>query len=138
VLAQRLVRVICRHCREPRAPAELDALRRQMGAELPEVLYYGAGCRECLGTGFRGRTAIIEMMQMTDEIRGMLLERASAGDMRKVAMRNGMRSLREDGWRHVREGNTTIEEVLRVTKDESLDTRAAMAAVEQVAHEEKV
>jgi len=135
VLAQRLVRVICKHCREPRAPAELDALRTQMGAELPDVLYYGAGCRECLGTGFRGRTAIIEMMVMTEEIRGLLLDRASAGEMRKVAVRNGMRSLRDDGWRHVRQGHTTIEEVMRVTKDERLDARVAQAAVEQVAHE---
>jgi type II secretion system protein E len=135
VLAQRLVRVICKHCREPRAPAELDALRDQLGAELPPVLYYGAGCRECLGTGFRGRTAIIEMMVMTEEIRGMLMEHASAGDMRKVAMRNGMRSLRDDGWRHVREGDTTIEEVMRATKDERLDSRAALAAAERIAHE---
>ncbi len=135
VLAQRLVRVICKHCREPLAPAELDALRTQMGAELPDVLYYGAGCRECQGTGYRGRTAIFEMMVMTEEIRSLLLERASVGEMRQVAARNGMRSLREDGWRHVREGHTTLEEVLRVTKDERLSSRTAQAAVEQAAHE---
>jgi type II secretion system protein E len=133
VLAQRLVRVICRHCREPRDPADVDLLRTKLGAEVPDVLYYGKGCRECLGTGYRGRTAIIEMMVMNEEIRGLLLDRASAGEIRRAATRNGMRSLREDGWRHVCEGRTTVEEVLRVTKDEQLNGRAA--TMEQRAHE---
>ena len=135
VLAQRLVRVICKHCAEPLPGADIQALRRQFGPEVPDVLYHGRGCRECLGTGFRGRTAIIEMMLMTEEIRSMLLDRASSGEIRKAAMRDGMRTLRDDGWRHVREGHTTIEEIVRATKDERLNGRTSVPAVEVAAHE---
>jgi len=120
VLAQRLVRVICDYCREEYVPQDIDVLREDLGGEFPEVLHRGKGCRECQGTGYRGRTAIMELMLVTDGVRGLILERASAGEIRKHAMGQGMRTLREDGWRHVREGRTTIEEVLRETKDERL------------------
>jgi general secretion pathway protein E/type IV pilus assembly protein PilB len=118
VLAQRLVRLICNNCRESFVPEDMGTLAEEFADDPPRVLYRGVGCRECLGTGYRGRTGIFETMLVTGTIRGMILERASAGQIRKVAAQEGMKSLREDGWRLVRSGRTTLEEVLRVTKDE--------------------
>jgi type II secretory ATPase GspE/PulE/Tfp pilus assembly ATPase PilB-like protein len=118
VLAQRLVRLICASCREAFAPSEQDLGAWNLGAAAPKVIYRGKGCRQCQGTGYHGRTGIFEVMPINEDIRGMILERNSAGEIRKVAAQQGMRSLREDGWRLVEEGRTTVEEVLRVTKDE--------------------
>jgi type II secretory ATPase GspE/PulE/Tfp pilus assembly ATPase PilB-like protein len=118
VVAQRLVRVICPHCKEPMPTADLDALRAEYGLQVPEMVYRGRGCRQCMGTGYRGRQGVFEMMPVTEEIRGLILERSSAGAMRKVAIEQGMQSLRDDGWRLVREGRTTIDEIVRSTKDE--------------------
>jgi general secretion pathway protein E/type IV pilus assembly protein PilB len=119
VLAQRLVRLICPGCRRPVPTPDGAAIRRELGKSVPEVLYSGAGCRACQGTGYHGRSGIFELMIVTEEIRAMILERASSGEIRKVAQAQGMHSLRDDGWRHVIAGTTTIEEVLRSTKDES-------------------
>ena len=118
VLAQRLVRLICKNCKESFVPEDMGTLAEEFADDPPRVLYRGTGCRECQGTGYRGRTGIFETMLVTATIRGMILERASAGQIRKVAAQEGMKSLREDGWRLVRSGRTTLEEVLRVTKDE--------------------
>jgi len=118
VSAQRLVRLICDKCKEDYRPADIDTLREELGPQIPDVLHRGAGCRECRGTGYRGRTGIMEFMLVSEGVRALILERGSAGEIRKLAMEEGMRSLREDGWRHVIAGRTTIEEVLRVTKDE--------------------
>jgi type II secretory ATPase GspE/PulE/Tfp pilus assembly ATPase PilB-like protein len=82
------------------------------------VLFWGRGCRECQGTGYHGRTGIFETMLVSTAVRSMIVERVSASEIRKVATLEGMKSLREDGWRLVRSGRTTLEEVLRVTKDE--------------------
>jgi general secretion pathway protein E/type IV pilus assembly protein PilB len=120
VVAQRLVRLICNGCKESFAPEDVESLKRELGDNTPDVLYWGRGCRECQGTGYRGRTGIFETMMVTSTIRNMILERASAGEIRRVAAQQGMLSLREDGWRLVRSGRTTPEEVLRVTKDERL------------------
>jgi type II secretory ATPase GspE/PulE/Tfp pilus assembly ATPase PilB-like protein len=98
----------------------VESLKKELGDNTPDVLYWGRGCRECQGTGYRGRTGIFETMMVTSTIRNMILERASAGEIRRVAAKQGMLSLREDGWRLVRSGRTTPEEVLRVTKDERL------------------
>jgi general secretion pathway protein E/type IV pilus assembly protein PilB len=118
VLAQRLVRLICSGCKEEFVPPDVEAVRAEFGAGMPEVLYHGRGCRQCQGTGYHGRTGVFELMPVTETIRAMILDRASAGEIRKVAARAGMMSLREDGWRMVRSGKTTLEEVLRATKDE--------------------
>jgi general secretion pathway protein E/type IV pilus assembly protein PilB len=118
VLAQRLVRVICPHCKEEMEKIEAKRLQDEFGVVVPAVIYKGKGCRQCLGTGFRGRTGIFEMMPVSDEIRGLILQRLPAGTIRKVAVEQGMNNLRGDGWRVVREGRTTPEEVLRATKDE--------------------
>jgi general secretion pathway protein E len=120
ILAQRLVRLICPKCKEESPREEVDKLRQEFGDEVPEVLYRGRGCRNCQGQGYRGRQGVFEMMPVTDEVRALVLERASSREIRKVAIRQGMSSLRGDGWRLIREGRTTPEEVLRLTKDEDL------------------
>ena len=118
VLAQRLVRVICPKCREDVPGAEVERVRGEFGGLVPEVLYRGKGCRHCVGTGYRGRTGIFELMVVSDEVRELILNRAPAGKIRRVATAEGMMSLRQDGWRLIREGKTTVEEVVRATKEE--------------------
>jgi general secretion pathway protein E/type IV pilus assembly protein PilB len=119
VAAQRLVRVICPHCKEPLTTTEAMVLRQRFGNKLPDVLYKGKGCKNCQETGYRGRIGIFEMMLVTDDLRSLIIENASARDLRRVAAKQGTTSLREDGFRHVFEGRTTVEEVLRVTKDDT-------------------
>ena len=128
VVAQRLVRVICEHCKQQVSESEAILLREEYGELLPPVLYRGAGCRNCTGTGFRGRQGIFETMVVSDEVRSLILHRAPSHDLRKIAVTQGMRSLREDGWRIVREGRTTVEEVMRNTKDEEAGSRFAKLA----------
>jgi general secretion pathway protein E len=119
VMAQRLVRLLCRECREPCHPRQLDlpddfpvdeCLRRG------ERLYKAVGCRQCRGTGYSGRMGIYELLETNDEIRRLATEQAPTHVVKQAAIRAGMRTLREDGWRKVRRGLTTVEEVLRVTK----------------------
>ena len=118
VLAQRLVRLICKECREEIPGADADRLRSELGAELPDTIYHGRGCPECQESGYSGRQGIFEMMPVGDDIRSMMMENCSATEIRKVAVAQGMKSLRDDGWRLIQEGRTTVEELLRVTKDE--------------------
>ncbi|HRU06158.1 MAG TPA: ATPase, T2SS/T4P/T4SS family [Candidatus Brocadiia bacterium] len=120
VLAQRLVRVICPECRERLPEAEVERARRQYDLKELAGLWAGRGCRRCQGLGYRGRTGIFELMMVTDDVRGLILDRPPAGVIRKAAQTHGMKSLREDGWRVAAEGRTTVEEVLRATKDERL------------------
>ncbi len=121
VIAQRLVRVVCPECREPLSASEEMPLRRRFGDQLPAVLYKSVGCQQCQGTGYHGRLGIFEMMMVTDEIRSLILENTSAPELRKVASRQGMKSLRDDGFRQLHNGRTTVQEILRVTKDETFD-----------------
>lgn len=118
VMAQRLVRLICPSCKEEVPVRETEVLRKQFGDQLPPRLYRGRGCPSCQGTGYRGRTGIFELLPISDQVRSLILARASAQQIRAAGVLEGMRSLREDGWRLVREGKTTLDEVLRVTKDE--------------------
>ena len=118
VIAQRLVRLICEKCKAPVSKTETDRLRKLYGDELPETLYHGVGCRACGGIGYRGRQGVFEMMGINDEIRSLILKNSSSQAIRQVAVHEGMKSLREDGWRLVREGKTTVDEVLANTKDE--------------------
>ena len=116
VLAQRLVRRVCEECARETAPDRpmLDAF----GARPDElsVIRRGAGCAACRGTGFRGRVGIYELLALDDRIRAELLGRRGAGELRRLAAEQGMRSLRDDGLRLVRAGKTTPEEVLRATR----------------------
>ena len=79
--------------------------------------FKGRGCDECGGSGFRGRAGIFELMELTDEIRQMIVANADASRLTDAARRNGMKSLREDGWMKVRQGLTTASEVTRVTQE---------------------
>ena len=109
-------------------PADMEALRAQFGKDLPDKLFRGRGCRQCQATGYHGRRGIFELMPINEAIRMMILDRASASDLRREAVRLGMRSLREDGWRLIQQGDTTLEEVLQATKDERVSGNGAASA----------
>ncbi|GJM26306.1 MAG: general secretion pathway protein GspE [Phycisphaerae bacterium] len=115
VLAQRLVRRICPKCAEEYTPEPSEVPN---DFELPPSgkIHRGAGCRDCRDTGFKGRVGIYEFLRITDEIREVIIQRGTAGDLLKVAAAGGFRPMRADGWDKVREGKTTISEVLRVAK----------------------
>ena len=115
VLAQRLVRVICPSCREPEAIQQ--EVLREAGFSEDTTVYHGAGCQECGQTGFRGRLGIFELMLMNNEVRRLTITNADAGQLRKAAVANGMRTLRNDGFDKVRQGVTSMGEVLRVTQE---------------------
>jgi len=132
VLAQRLVRTICTNCKEVYHPPDPGALRKEFGDEVPDVLYRGQGCRDCQGTGYLGRTGVFEFMVVSERIRALILDGASANQLRRLSIEEGMSSLRRDGWRHVARGITTIEELLRVTKDEPVNHRNPGASTNMV------
>ena len=117
VLAQRLARLICSACREPaeippQALMELGVSREEAGAA---TCFRGVGCPQCGGTGYRGRVALYEVMPVSDELRELVLNGASATDIKKTAMALGMMTLRQSGLLKLRQGLTTVEEVIRVT-----------------------
>ncbi|MEY2427631.1 MAG: ral secretion pathway protein [Verrucomicrobiota bacterium] len=115
VLAQRLVRVLCKDCKaEDHSPAA-QSFKAQVGIPANTTIYRSVGCRECRQTGFFGRRAIFEWMDSDNEIRQLILKNASSDLIRDAARRSGMRTLADDGWRLVRLGVTTVEEVLSVT-----------------------
>ncbi|HUB25396.1 MAG TPA: GspE/PulE family protein [Tepidisphaeraceae bacterium] len=118
--AQRLVRLICKECKKEISGEEIAKLRAEFGDEVPDRVFRGRGCRACQGSGYRGRQGVFEMMPVSDEVRALILEHSSSRDIRKIALHQGMSSLRSDGWRLVGEGKTTPEEVVRLTKDEEL------------------
>jgi len=115
ILAQRLVRMVCPHCREAYDP-DLSALPNDLILEPGQQLYRGRGCRECRHIGYKGRLGIFELLMMNDEVRELIVQRASAGRIQELAMKQGLKLLRLDGWEKVRKGLTTPAEVLRVTK----------------------
>jgi general secretion pathway protein E len=121
VLAQRLVRVICPHCKVEVYPVAemLDEIgfRAGDGRNGKDHFFEGTGCEKCSNTGFISRVGIYELMITNDEIRKLTIGRADSNVLRKKAIESGMRSLREDGWLKVRKGATTLSEVLRVTQD---------------------
>jgi general secretion pathway protein E len=117
VMAQRLVRTICAECKEEYEPdpevVPSDFPKPKGGGKL--VLWKGAGCRACRQSGYRGRTGIYELMITGDTIRELCVQRVNAAVIRKQALQEGMLTLRHDGWRKVLMGQTTIDEVARVT-----------------------
>ena len=114
-MAQRLVRTICRECREEYEP-DPGQFPRDFVLEPGTKLWRGAGCRNCRGTGYRGRTGLFELMVADDAISERIMARGSSGDIMAAAVKGGLRFLREDGWMKVRAGITTPEEVMRSTK----------------------
>jgi general secretion pathway protein E len=121
ILAQRLIREICPHCREQYDPLPEEIEEMGLGADqIPDGgLQRGAGCSQCLDTGYLGRTGIYELLQVTDGIRSAMLKNPDSGTVKRMALAEGMRTLRQDGILKVLDGVTTIEEVLRVTREEN-------------------
>jgi type II secretory ATPase GspE/PulE/Tfp pilus assembly ATPase PilB-like protein len=130
-IAQRLVRRNCPDCAVPHTPEE-GILELEFGARLADVpdatFKKGPGCDKCRHTGYRGRRAIYEIMPFTNDIKQMTVQRATALDIKQLALKQGMKTLRKSGWHRAMRGETTIEEVLRVTADaEDLGTPAEAA-----------
>ncbi len=117
VLAQRLVRTICKKCRTPFEPTEAQlAMLNLSPHDLGDkVFYYGRGCKDCNDTGYRGRKGIFELLPITEPIRLLINERAPTVVIRQKAVELGMVTLREDGLRSIFDGDTTVEEVLKYT-----------------------
>ena len=115
VLAQRLVRVLCERCKQPDHSPTAEAFKAQVGIPANTTIYRSVGCQECRHTGFFGRHAIFEWMDSDNEIRQLILKNASSDLIRDAARKGGMKTLADDGWRLVRMGITTVEEVLSVT-----------------------
>ena len=128
VLAQRLVRVLCKHCKQPDTSPTAQALKAQLGIPPNATIYKSVGCRECRNTGFFGRHAIFEWMDTDQEIRQLVLKNASTDQIREAARKQGMKMLAEDGWRLVRQGITTVAEVLSVTTAKEVAETAKHAA----------
>jgi len=116
ILAQRLVRMNCIKCREPYTPSA--AVMKSVGLAEGATIMRGKGCPKCNQSGFMGRLGIFELMFLTDEIKTLVDGRRSAAEIRKLAIDQGMKTLRQDGIEKVLRGVTTLEEVLRVTEIE--------------------
>ena len=118
--AQRLVRTLCRHCRQPFRPMpelveQLGLSQYGGGADI--TLYKPGGCGECGGSGYYGRTSIFEVLTVNDSIRSLILHHAEASELQRVAVEQGMRTMYDDGMMKALAGETTIEEVLKVTRE---------------------
>lgn len=116
VIAQRLIRLICPECKSRVAQKDVDILKERYNDLIPDELYKGAGCKKCQGTGYYGRVGIFEQMVVSEDIRALLVKNASSREIRTLAEKEGMKSLRDDVCRYLRAGKTTFEELLRVTK----------------------
>jgi type II secretion system protein E len=115
VMAQRLVRTICQECKEEVEP-DREKLPPDFKLEPGAKIWRGRGCRKCRETGFRGRTGLFELLVIDDDVREKIMMRSPAGEIIHVAVKHGLRFLREDGWIKVRAGITTPQEVMRSTK----------------------
>jgi type IV pilus assembly protein PilB len=117
IVAQRLIRRLCERCKIAYFPTSADMDVLGIDTELedpPEELHQAVGCQACSRTGYAGRFALHEVLLLTDELKGMVADRAHTEDIKKVAVAQGMSTLRRSGLTHVRLGNTSIEEMLRV------------------------
>jgi general secretion pathway protein E len=133
VLAQRLVRVLCPHCKQPDNSPTAQSFKLKLGIAAGKTILKSVGCRECRNTGFFGRHAIFEWMDTDEEIRQLILKSASTDQIRAAARKGGMRTLAEDGWRLVAAGITTVEEVLSVTTAKEVESATKNETVESVA-----
>jgi type IV pilus assembly protein PilB len=117
VLAQRLVRRICKDCKRPVKVSREYLIESALDPNLADTqtFYEGEGCIECGGTGFKGRTAICELMDLSDRIRDMILERRPTSEIKKAAKADGMTFLRECAVQLVTDGATTLREINKVT-----------------------
>jgi type IV pilus assembly protein PilB len=123
VLAQRLIRMLCPYCKRQYQPSETDlweaGLRPELHRDRP--FYMNVGCDACNHTGYRGRTAIHELLDLSDNIREMIVERRPGSEVRRAAEAEGLRSLRESALQKVFSGTSTLHEINRVTFVEELD-----------------
>jgi general secretion pathway protein E/type IV pilus assembly protein PilB len=119
VVAQRLVRRLCQTCRRPATPDRvlLSSAGFPVDRLAAEIIHEGVGCEKCRSTGFRGRMGIYEVLQITEGIEPLILQRSSSNAIKQKAVAEGMMTLRDDGWGKVLDGQTTVEEVLRVTEE---------------------
>jgi type IV pilus assembly protein PilB len=117
IMAQRLVRVVCPNCKRPKkySPQELTEAGLDAAVWADVTLVEGGGCLECSGTGFHGRTAICELLDLTDRIREMIVDRRPTSEIKRIAREEGMITLRESGLAKIREGITTLKEINKVT-----------------------
>ena len=115
VMAQRLVRILCQHCKAPYVPTD-DDVPYDFPRPLPPHLWKPVGCRQCRESGYSGRKGIFELLKSDPGLRLLCVERASSGQIRDYALKNNMVTLRKNGFSKVLEGKTTIEEVMRITK----------------------
>jgi type IV pilus assembly protein PilB len=117
VLAQRLLRTICKNCRAPYQPNQsiLNQLNLTLGDLGGKSFFTGSGCDKCGGSGYKGRKGIYELLAMNDPIRDLIISRAPSLVLKQKAIELGMQTLREDGLRSIYDGDTTIEEVLKYT-----------------------
>jgi type IV pilus assembly protein PilB len=117
ILAQRLVRQICPHCKKPVRVSDEEL--QESGLDLDKwrsvTFYEGPGCFECGGTGFRGRSAITELLDLSEPIRELILDKRPASEIRRKAREEGMTSLRESGLDKAKAGETTLKEINKVT-----------------------
>ncbi len=126
IVAQRLVRRLCPKCRRP-WPVDmkfLESISFPIERLAEGTIYEAVGCEDCRRTGFRGRTGIYEVLVVHDEMRSLVVQRATAGDIKAHALRHGMRTLRMDGWTKALHGVSTLEEVLRVSEEDEALTEA--------------
>jgi general secretion pathway protein E/type IV pilus assembly protein PilB len=131
IIAQRLARRVCTACCEMYSPDEHELVGLMGNGHsgngndvvIPDDLEIprAVGCKECRGRGYKGRIGLFEVLFMTDELRSMALKQASTNEIRRLAVQLGMRGLREDGWRKVAAGFTTVEEVIRLTQEDEFD-----------------
>ncbi len=120
VQAQRLVRLLCKTCKQPIEASPLQL--RQLGVtDAHNARVFGPkGCPDCSTLGYSGRKGIFEMLAVTDSVRDLVMAKANSSEIRRAALKEGMRTLRMDGASKVLSGDTSIEEVLRVTQDDSI------------------
>lgn len=120
ILAQRLVRVICTDCKQTYKPDEEYFKELKFNLTKGTNLCKGKGCERCLNTGYYGRTGIYELLTINESLKKLIMERAMTSTIKALAMQQGMRNLREDGWEKVKKGITTIDEVIKVTQEDEV------------------
>lgn len=120
VMSQRLVRRLCDTCKQPVNLDDIDVPHDFPRDQVDGDIFSSTGCRECRNVGYSGRLGIYELMLTTDEVRDLATQNASSWELKKIAVRNGMNTLRDDGWRKVLAGKTSIDEVLRITKGDQI------------------
>jgi type II secretory ATPase GspE/PulE/Tfp pilus assembly ATPase PilB-like protein len=113
-MAQRLVRTICRKCKRSESP-DPQTLPDDLGWQPGEQFHRGAGCEACRGTGFRGRTGLYELLTINETLAECILHRRPPPELVRAGRPDGLRLLREDGWMKVRQGTTTVDEVVTCT-----------------------